>query len=126
MDGAEYTPPTPPNKIILRSSERGIFCFWELKLTAGAPTHILLHIILWGKNMGQVTIYLDEKTEQKMLASVKSSGMSKSKWIAQLIEQSTNTQWPLEVKENHVTWDDFPTLEDIRSVDTNDTPREDW
>lgn len=49
--------------------------------------------------MGQVTIYLDAKTEKKMLESIQASGLSKSKWIAQLIEKSTRTDWPLEVRE---------------------------
>ena len=37
--------------------------------------------------MGQVTIYLDSKTEKKMNSIVKKTGISKSKWISDLIKQ---------------------------------------
>lgn len=32
--------------------------------------------------MGQVTIYLDDETEQKMTANARAMNLSKSKWIA--------------------------------------------
>jgi|GEM_PF-385440 len=43
--------------------------------------------------MGQVTIYLDSKTETKLLNIVKKSGISKSKWIADLIKEKTSRRW---------------------------------
>lgn len=76
--------------------------------------------------MGQVTIYLDAKTEKKMLESVQASGLSKSKWIAQLIEKNTRTDWPLEVREMSGSWNDFPTVEEFRDNQSADLPREDW
>lgn len=35
--------------------------------------------------MGQVTIYIDDETEKLMEAAAKSAGMSKSKWVAEVI-----------------------------------------
>lgn len=37
--------------------------------------------------MGQVTIYLEEDIEQKMINAAKSAHLSKSKWIARLIHE---------------------------------------
>ena len=42
--------------------------------------------------MGQLTIYLDTETERKMQTMVKESGMSKSKWIANLIREKTTDE----------------------------------
>ena len=42
--------------------------------------------------MGQVTIYIDAETEQKMLKMIKKSGVSKSKWIAGLIKEKSFTR----------------------------------
>ena len=74
--------------------------------------------------MGQVTIYLDEQTENKMINMVRKSGMSKSKWIAELIREKTATTWPAEVVEAAGTWQDFPTAEEMRSDLGTDTKRE--
>ena len=74
--------------------------------------------------MGQVTIYLDEQTEKKMVNMVRKSGMSKSKWIAELIREKTATTWPAEVVEAAGTWQDFPTAEEMRSDLGTDTKRE--
>ena len=74
--------------------------------------------------MGQVTIYLDEKTEKKMINIVQKSGLSKSKWIAELIREKTATTWPKTVIEAAGTWKDFPTAEEIRSGLGEDAERE--
>ncbi len=37
--------------------------------------------------MGKVTIYLDHLTETKMKTMIKKNGLSKSKWIADLIRE---------------------------------------
>ena len=44
--------------------------------------------------MGQITIYLDSETEKKMINTVKKSGKSKSKWVAELIREKTAGSWP--------------------------------
>ena len=49
--------------------------------------------------MGQVTIYLDDDVEQKMIAAAKSAQQSKSKWIADLIKHKVATEWPISVIE---------------------------
>lgn len=74
--------------------------------------------------MGQVTIYLDDEIERKMNAAVKSAQMSKSKWIAQLVQEKVANEWPHTIAEMAGSWDDFPSLEDIRQAQTTDAKRE--
>jgi len=73
--------------------------------------------------MAQVTIYLDEQTEKKMVNMVQKSGLSKSKWIAELIREKTATTWPETVIEAAGTWADFPTAEELRSGSGKDAER---
>jgi len=64
--------------------------------------------------MGQVTVYLDEKTEAEMNAAVKASGMSKSKWVARVIHEKAAGEWPDVIIRLAGAWPDFPTAEEIR------------
>ena len=74
--------------------------------------------------MGQVTIYIDDKTEANMNAAVKASGVSKSKWVARVIREKAGAEWPQAVKESAGTWHDFPLAEDIRQTTGEDSKRE--
>ncbi len=74
--------------------------------------------------MGQVTIYLEEDIEQKMVDAAKSSHLSKSKWIASLIQEKVANEWPQSVVELAGAWEDFPSIDDIRSNQEKDTRRE--
>ena len=74
--------------------------------------------------MGQVTIYLDPETENKLNNLVKKKDISKSKWIADLIREKTMSVWPENVIELAGAWADFPTAEDIRQSTGTDAHRE--
>ncbi len=74
--------------------------------------------------MGQVTIYLDSETEKKVLNIVKKSGVSKSKWIADLIKEKTSHTWPDHIFDLAGAWKDLPTAEDIRAGMGKDAKRE--
>lgn len=74
--------------------------------------------------MGQVTIYLDDEIERKMNEAVKSAHVSKSKWIAQLVQEKVATDWPHSIVEMAGSWNDFPSLEDIRQAQKTDVQRE--
>jgi hypothetical protein len=74
--------------------------------------------------MGQVTIYLDSKTEKRMLTIVKKNGVSKSKWIADLIKDKTAHTWPDHIFDLAGAWKDFPTAEEIRIGTGQDAKRE--
>ena len=74
--------------------------------------------------MGQITIYIDKDTENKMDRMVKSSGMSKSKWVAELIREKAANSWPQSVVQLAGAWKDFPEAEDIRMNQGTDIKRE--
>ncbi|MBC2715594.1 MAG: CopG family transcriptional regulator [Desulfobacteraceae bacterium] len=74
--------------------------------------------------MGQVTIYLDHETEKKMVTMVKKSGLSKSKWIADLIKKKTYSSWPESIAKLAGKWKDMPTAEEIRKDMGADAKRE--
>ncbi len=74
--------------------------------------------------MGQVTIYLDPETEEKMINIVKKNGISKSKWIAALIKEKTASTWPDHIFGLAGAWKDFPTAEEIRKGVGQDAKRE--
>lgn len=74
--------------------------------------------------MGQVTIYIDEQTEKKLQYMVEKSGISKSKWIAQLIREKSATTWPASIVELAGAWKDLPTAEEIRRGIGKDVRRE--
>ncbi len=74
--------------------------------------------------MGQVTIYLEDELEAKMVAEAKAQSLSKSKWIATVIQEKLENDWPLAVREAAGSWTDFPDLEEIRGDTQADTGRE--
>ncbi|VAW85936.1 hypothetical protein MNBD_GAMMA18-1196 [hydrothermal vent metagenome] len=74
--------------------------------------------------MGQVTIYLEENIEKKMIDAAKSSHLSKSKWIARLIQDKVANEWPQSVVELAGSWENFPTINDIRDNEGKDASRE--
>ena len=74
--------------------------------------------------MGQVTIYIDDETEQKMLKIVKKGGISKSKWIADIIKEKTATTWPESIVKLSGAWKDLPTAEEMREEMGVDTKRD--
>ncbi|PAU77887.1 CopG family transcriptional regulator [Halovibrio salipaludis] len=74
--------------------------------------------------MGQVTIYLDDETEKKMIANARVMKLSKSKWIAGVIQEKLVDQWPDTVRELAGSWGDFPSLDELRAEASTDTERE--
>ena len=74
--------------------------------------------------MGQVTIYLDSESEKKMNIMVKKSGMSKSKWISNLVKEKTADSWPENIVKLAGAWSDMPTAEEIRKNSGTDVRRE--
>jgi len=74
--------------------------------------------------MGQVTIYIDEETEKKMIASAKAKKVSKSRWVTEVIREKVAKEWPASVRDLVGSWEDFPSAEELRSYDRQDTKRE--
>ena len=65
--------------------------------------------------MGQVTIYLDDETEKRMVKAAKSLDISKSKWISRLIDAKLTTEWPVSVVELAGDWRDAPEAKALRT-----------
>lgn len=74
--------------------------------------------------MGQVTIYLDDETEKKMVENARSMHVSKSKWIASVIREKLVDDWPASVRELPGSWKDFPSAEELRANLPADIDRE--
>lgn len=75
--------------------------------------------------MAQVTIYLDPETEKRMEAAARDAGLSRSRWVANLIREKTVSEWPESFRRLIGGWeDDFPEVEEIRSGLGEDLPRE--
>ena len=75
--------------------------------------------------MGQITIYLDNEIENKIKTAAKTSDLSVSKWITNIIKKKTSTEWPQDVIKLAGSWkEDFPSLEEIRSTHVVDASRE--
>ena len=74
--------------------------------------------------MGQVTIYLDDEIERRMAANAKAMKLSKSKWVANAIREKLLDEWPESVRALAGSWEDFPTLEEIREKGQGGVPRE--
>jgi hypothetical protein len=73
--------------------------------------------------MAQVTIYLDDAAEKRVKAAARKAGVSVSRWVAELVENRTRTEWPAEVRQLAGAWPDFPELEEIRPADAKDRAR---
>lgn len=74
--------------------------------------------------MGQVTIYLEESIEKKMTSAAKSANLSKSKWIAKLVQEKIANEWPQSVINLNGAWKDFPSADTLREALGKDTERE--
>ena len=73
--------------------------------------------------MGQVTIYLDEETEQQARAAARADGVSLSRWVADRIRRGTRAEWPASVRALAGAWRNFPSAETIRKGQSRDIPR---
>lgn len=73
--------------------------------------------------MGQVTIYLDDETEDKVRAAARSKGVSLSKWVAEQVQQGALRDWPEYVRELAGAWNDLPSAEQLRRLRGRDSKR---
>jgi hypothetical protein len=64
--------------------------------------------------MPQQTIYLDSETEKRARQAARSAGVPVSRWIAAVIKDRTQTEWPPDVALLAGAWSDFPSLSALR------------
>jgi hypothetical protein len=74
--------------------------------------------------MGQVTIYIDDDTEKKMIASARAKNVSKSKWVTGVIRDKLAKEWPASVRDLAGSWEAFPSAEELREMVGQDAERE--
>ena len=74
--------------------------------------------------MGQVTIYLDEETERLVDMAARSAGVSKSKWVAEIIRDKAGAEWPEFVKSLAGAWPDLSEASALRKNQPKDARRE--
>ncbi len=74
--------------------------------------------------MSQVTIYLEEEIEQRMKLAAQSANLSKSKWIAKLIQDKVANEWPESIANLAGSWEDFPAIDSLRDSIGTDIERE--
>ena len=75
--------------------------------------------------MAQVTLYLDDATEELLSQAAQSSGMSKSRWVAELIRAHAANEWPQDCIALAGRFPDFP-LRQEPSTSAADVPRVDF
>ncbi|MBN9427166.1 MAG: ribbon-helix-helix protein, CopG family [Burkholderiales bacterium] len=72
--------------------------------------------------MTQITLYLDEATEALLTRAAAASGLSKSRWVAELIRQHARDTWPAECTALAGAFPDFPLREEVPAL-VADVPR---
>ncbi|MGH6612285.1 MAG: CopG family transcriptional regulator [Burkholderiaceae bacterium] len=73
--------------------------------------------------MGQVTIYLDDQTEQMVRGAAHAEGISLSQWVARRIDGRSQSEWPAFMRDLAGAWPDLPSAEQIRKSARKDLPR---
>jgi hypothetical protein len=74
--------------------------------------------------LAQVTLYLDEETVERVRRAARASGLSQSRWLAQLVREKTAREWPAVVRDMAGSWGEFPDAEAIRRPAGKDVRRE--
>lgn len=74
--------------------------------------------------VSQVTLYLDKETEALLTEAAAAAGLSRSRWVADLIQRHAGRVWPLECRELAGAYADFPSRsEPPREDSPPDVPR---
>jgi hypothetical protein len=73
--------------------------------------------------MGQVTLYLDESAQRALELGSQANGLSKSRFVAQLLAAATSEQWPEAVQALAGRFADFPLSDGEATEFGNDVPR---
>jgi hypothetical protein len=62
--------------------------------------------------MSQITLYLDDATQTLVEQAARASGLSKSRWVAEIIRKHANREWPEECLALAGKFPDFPLCDD--------------
>jgi hypothetical protein len=73
--------------------------------------------------MSQITLYLDDATQALVEQAAKANGLSKSRWVAEIIRKYADHEWPQDCIALAGRFVDFPLREDFSMTQEADTPR---
>jgi hypothetical protein len=73
--------------------------------------------------MSQVTLYLDTATEALIEQAAAASGLSKSRWVAEIIRKHAAHEWPQDCLASAGQFADFPMRADGAPTQPADVPR---
>ncbi|MEI2415936.1 CopG family transcriptional regulator [Orrella sp. JC864] len=66
--------------------------------------------------MSRITFHLDEETHALVQQAAKASGMSKSRWVADLVRRHVHGTWPAAAEKLAGAFPDFPLREKASSI----------
>jgi hypothetical protein len=73
--------------------------------------------------MSQITLYLDEATQALVEQAALANGVSKSRWVAEIIRKYAAHEWPQDCLDLAGSFPDFPLHEEGASSVPADVPR---
>ena len=73
--------------------------------------------------MSQITLYLDEATQALVEQAAKANGVSKSRWVADLIRTYAAHDWPQDCLALAGRFTDFPLSDESQTRQGADAPR---
>lgn len=73
--------------------------------------------------MSQITLYLDDATQALVEQAAKANGVSKSRWVADLIRTYASHEWPQDCLALAGRFADFPLRDEDPQPAAQDVPR---
>jgi hypothetical protein len=73
--------------------------------------------------MSQITLYLDDATQALVDEAAKANGVSKSRWVADIIRTYASHEWTQDCLSLAGRFADFPLREDGAAQQPADVPR---
>jgi hypothetical protein len=73
--------------------------------------------------MAQITLYIDDATQERLRAAALSRKVSQSQFVADLVRRATDANWPVEVLALAGSAPDFPQAEALRAALADDVTR---
>jgi len=73
--------------------------------------------------MSQITLYLDDATQALVEQAAQANGISKSRWVSEMIRKYAAHEWPQDCLALAGCFADFPLREESAIVQPADVPR---
>ena len=73
--------------------------------------------------MSQITLYLDDATQAIVEQAALANGLSKSRWVAEIIRKYAAHEWPQDCLSLAGRFADFPLREESPATLADDVPR---